>query len=112
MQSFSQMPLQPGTLDAIVAMGYEVPTPIQAQAIGPFLAGQDLLAQARTGTGKTAGFGIPIVDKLRNETMTGVLALVLVPTRELAIQVADECRDIAKASRLRVIEVYGGVGYG
>ncbi|MEK6985448.1 MAG: DEAD/DEAH box helicase [Candidatus Thermoplasmatota archaeon] len=110
--TFNQMPLQAGTLDAIVAMGYETPTPIQAAAIGPFLAGRDVLAQARTGTGKTASFGIPIVDRLRSGSLPGIVGLVLVPTRELAIQVAEECREIAKASRLRVVEIYGGVGYG
>ncbi len=110
--TFGAMPLQPGTLDAIAAMGYETPTPIQAAAIAPFLAGRDVLAQARTGTGKTASFGIPIVDKLRNGTAPGIIGLVLVPTRELAIQVAEECRELAKGSKLRLVEIYGGVGYG
>ncbi len=110
--TFNAMPLQPGTLDAIAAMGYETPTPIQAAAIAPFLAGRDVLAQARTGTGKTASFGVPIVDRLRSGGSPGIVGLVLVPTRELAIQVAEECRDLAKGSRLRVVEIYGGVGYG
>src|SRR5688572_29605827 len=112
MQKFSELQLQPGTLDAIAALGYETPTPIQAQAIPPFLAGRDLLAQARTGTGKTAAFGVPIVDKLRDSNESGVLSLILAPTRELALQVSEEIAELAKGSRLRLVAVYGGVGYG
>src|SRR5688572_26584039 len=112
MQAFSELQLQPGTLDAIAALGYETPTPIQAQAIPLFLSGRDLLAQARTGTGKTAAFGIPIVERLRGTSESGVVALVLVPTRELALQVTEELSDLAKGSKLRIAAIYGGAGYG
>jgi ATP-dependent RNA helicase RhlE len=113
MQSFSELKLSPGTLDAISAMGYETPSPIQAQAIPHFLAGRDLLAQARTGTGKTAAFGIPTVEHARKlPPRSGIVALVLVPTRELAIQVTDELTEIAKGSGVRVFYVFGGVGFG
>jgi superfamily II DNA/RNA helicase len=111
-RSFNDFPLSPGTLDAIAAMGYEEPSPIQVQAIPPLLQGRDLLGQARTGTGKTAAFGIPLVEKCRQLRNGGVAALVLVPTRELALQVAEELTQVAKASGLRVIPVYGGAGFG
>jgi ATP-dependent RNA helicase RhlE len=113
MQTFSELKLSPGTLDAISAMGYGTPSPIQAQAIPHFLAGRDLLAQARTGTGKTAAFGIPTIEHARKlPPRSGIVALVLVPTRELAIQVTDELNEIAKGSGLRVFYVFGGVGFG
>ncbi|MHB1261621.1 MAG: DEAD/DEAH box helicase [Thermoplasmatota archaeon] len=113
MQSFTELKLSPGTLDAITAMGYETPSPIQAQAIPHFLAGRDLLAQARTGTGKTAAFGIPLIEHARNlPDRSGIIALVLVPTRELAMQVSAELTEIAKGTKLRVFYVFGGVGFG
>jgi superfamily II DNA/RNA helicase len=112
MPSFNDMKLSPGTLDAVAAMGYETPSPIQEQAIPLFLAGRDLLAQARTGTGKTAAFGIPMVERLRTQMNAGIAGLVLVPTRELALQVCAELNDIAKGSKVRVFPIYGGVGFG
>jgi superfamily II DNA/RNA helicase len=111
-RTFKDFDLAPGTQDAIAAMGYEEPSPIQQQAIPHLLAGRDLLGQARTGTGKTAAFGIPLVEKTRNIRNGGVVALILVPTRELALQVAEELGQIAKASGLRIIPIYGGAGFG
>ncbi|MEA3202769.1 MAG: ATP-dependent helicase DeaD [Thermoplasmata archaeon] len=111
-RTFKDFDLAPGTMDAIAAMGYEEPSPIQVQAIPHLLAGRDLLGQARTGTGKTAAFGIPLIEKTRNVRNGGVVALVLVPTRELALQVAEELGQIAKASGLRIIPIYGGAGFG
>ena len=111
-RTFKDFPLSPGTLDAIAAMGYEEPSPIQQMAIPHLLQGRDLLGQARTGTGKTAAFGIPLIEKARGGRNAGVIALVLVPTRELAIQVAEELAQIAKASGLRIIPIYGGAGFG
>ena len=108
---FSEFGLEDGTLDAIVAMGYEVATPIQEQSLPPLLAGRDIVGQARTGSGKTAAFGIPMVDKLRNERRD-VQGLILVPTRELAIQVTEVLTDIARASPLDVISIYGGADFG
>jgi superfamily II DNA/RNA helicase len=113
MQSFTELKLSPGTLDAIAAMGYETPSPIQAASIPHFLAGKDLLAQARTGTGKTAAFGIPLIEHARTlPERSGIVALVLVPTRELAMQVSAELTEIAKGTRIRVFYVFGGVGFG
>ncbi len=113
MQTFSELKLSQGTLEAIAAMGYETPSPIQALSIPHFLAGRDLLAQARTGTGKTTAFGIPLIEATRvMPPASGASALVLVPTRELAIQVAEELGEIAKGSRVRVVAIYGGVGMG
>jgi superfamily II DNA/RNA helicase len=109
--TFDQFDIEGGTLDAIIAMGYEVPTPIQSQAIPPMLEGRDVVGQARTGTGKTAAFGIPLINALRNER-DGVHGLVLLPTRELAIQVTEVLTDLAKASDLVIIPVYGGAGFG
>jgi ATP-dependent RNA helicase RhlE len=99
-------------MDAVAAMGYETPSPVQAQAIPPMLQGHDLLGQARTGTGKTAAFGIPLVEKLRSVMNGGMAALILVPTRELALQVTEELVSIAKGSPLKVYPIYGGAGMG
>lgn len=111
--TFDSFHLQGGTLDAVVAMGYEEPTPIQAEAIAPMLQGYDVVGQARTGTGKTAAFGIPMVDRLREQAgVSGVPGLILLPTRELALQVADVMKDIAKGSGLSIVPVYGGAGFG
>ncbi len=109
--TFTQFAIEDGTLDAIVAMGYEEPTPIQAQAIPPMLDRRDVVGQARTGTGKTAAFGIPMVNALR-DVRDGIPGLVLLPTRELAIQVTEVLEDLAKASGLSIVPVYGGVGFG
>ncbi|MBW3583861.1 MAG: DEAD/DEAH box helicase [Euryarchaeota archaeon] len=112
MQDFSQFRLFPGTLDAIAAKGYETPSPIQVLAIPPVLDGRDLIALAQTGTGKTAAFGVPLVDAHRERHDNTVIALVLVPTRELAIQVAEELDELAAGSALRVVAIYGGAGFG
>ncbi len=91
-------------------MGYGVPTPIQLRAIPPALEGRDVIASAQTGTGKTAAFALPALQRLGSR---GTLrCLVLVPTRELAIQVETSIRDLARMTDLRVISLYGGVGYG
>ncbi len=109
--TFTDFHIQDGTLDAIVAMGYEEPTPIQAQAIPPMLEGKDVVGQARTGTGKTAAFGIPLIDAHRADR-DGIPGLVLLPTRELALQVTEVLQDLAKGSRLDIVPVYGGAGFG
>src|SRR5881296_2294140 len=95
--SFTDLPLTPAMLDAIAAAGYSTPTPIQARAIPPILDGSDLIGCAQTGTGKTAAFAIPTIERLTGEGLTpptrGGLrpprALVLAPTRELALQIAE-----------------------
>jgi superfamily II DNA/RNA helicase len=112
MQRFDQLELTPDTLNAIAAKGYETPTPVQAKAIPLFLKGRDVIAKARTGTGKTAAFGIPLIDEAARNPGRGVIGLVLTPTRELAQQVVDEINDLARASTLEAVAVYGGTGFG
>ena len=92
---------------ALTEMGYEAPTPIQRQIIQPMLNGGDVVAQAQTGTGKTAGFSIPLAE-LVDGGEGHVQAVVLVPTRELAVQVADELRRISKYRGIKVVTIYGG----
>ncbi|MGQ9557521.1 MAG: DEAD/DEAH box helicase [Desulfurispora sp.] len=91
---------------ALAAMGFEEPTPIQMQAIPWVLQGRDIIGQAQTGTGKTAAFGIPIVEMV--DPRRGVQALVVTPTRELAIQVAEEISRLGCYRRIRTLPVYGG----
>lgn len=94
---------------ALVAMGWTEPTPIQAQAIPPLRDGHDMVGLARTGSGKTAGFGIPLIEAIR-PAERNVQALVLTPTRELASQVATVLAQLGKPMGVRVVAVYGGVG--
>jgi len=94
--------------NALRELGFVKPTPIQEVAIPLAIEGRDLLIQARTGTGKTGAFGIPLVEKLRK----GEQALILAPTRELAFQIRDHLRDIARFSRLSVFAFYGGTPVG
>ncbi len=94
-------------LKSIEELGFESLFPIQAQAIIPLLEGKDVIGQAQTGTGKTAAFGVPMVERL-NPDIRKVQGLVLVPTRELAVQVAENIGLFAKYARLRVLPVYGG----
>ena len=106
-QSFRDLPLSAEVLKGIKELGYEELFPIQAQAIKPLLEGKDVIGQAQTGTGKTAAFGVPMVERL-NPEIRRVQGLVLVPTRELAVQVAENIRLFAKYARIRVLSVYGG----
>ena len=107
MQSFKDLPLTKEVLRSIEELGFESLFPIQAQAIIPLLEGKDIIGQAQTGTGKTAAFGIPMVQRL-DPQLKGVQGLILVPTRELAVQVADNMAKFAKYAKLRVLAVYGG----
>ena len=111
--SFSDLGLTPELLRAVADKGYDTPSPIQLQAIPAVLAGRDVLAGAQTGTGKTAGFVLPILQRLAADVTTrhrAPRALVLAPTRELAAQVAQSVRDYGKYLPLRVLQVFGGVG--
>ena len=101
--SFEDLHLDRKILAALKDMGFEEPSPIQKGAI-PL---EDLIGQAQTGTGKTAAFGIPIIQKI-NEKDRHIQALVMSPTRELCIQVADEISKIGRTKRVRVLPVYGG----
>jgi ATP-dependent RNA helicase DeaD len=94
-------------LQAITALGYEAPTPIQAQTVPLLLAGRDVIAQAQTGTGKTAAFGIPIVERV-DPAVRSPQALVLAPTRELAVQVAQAIHGLGRHRGISVLPVYGG----
>lgn len=89
-------------------MGFEEATPIQAQSIPHILEGRDLLGQAQTGTGKTCAFGIPIIDRVDPDD-THIQYLILSPTRELAMQIADELHEVTKYKEgIRILSVYGG----
>lgn len=105
--SFGQILLSHKLIAALSDMGFEEPTPIQAQAIPLLMEDDDIIGQAQTGTGKTAAFGIPIIEKINNR-IRKVQAIILTPTRELAIQVADEINKISKYKRIKVLPVYGG----
>ena len=108
---FAALGLTPSLVSAVAALGYEEPTPIQGEAIPVLLSGADMLGQAATGTGKTAAFALPLLDKLVKSGKASrgrVQALVLVPTRELAMQVAEALHKYAKGSNLNVVPVYGG----
>jgi ATP-dependent RNA helicase RhlE len=111
--SFSDLGLLPELLRAVADKGYDTPSPIQIQAIPAVLAGRDVLAGAQTGTGKTAGFVLPILQRLSKDLEHGSSraprALVLTPTRELAAQVAQSARDYGKYMQLRTYQVFGGV---
>ncbi len=109
--SFSQMALKPTLLKALNAVGYELPTPIQAQTIPLLLEGRDVLGQAQTGTGKTAAFALPILSNLELKQKEPQV-LVLTPTRELAIQVAEAFKTYASQIKtFHVLPVYGGQEY-
>jgi ATP-dependent RNA helicase RhlE len=107
--SFDLLGLKPELLRAIADKGYTVPTPIQLQAIPAVLAGGDVLAGAQTGTGKTAGFTLPLLQKLGARHGKNPRALVLTPTRELAAQVAQSIADYGKYVDLRTQVIFGGV---
>jgi ATP-dependent RNA helicase RhlE len=109
--SFDQLGLRVELLKVLKAKGYTVPTPIQAQAIPVILDGQDILARAQTGTGKTDAFALPLVEILSRKNGTGrhPRALVLTPTRELALQVAESIKGYARRVAMRCTVVYGGV---
>ncbi len=110
--TFAGLALAPAVQQALVDVGYESPSPIQAATIPPLLDGRDVLGQAQTGTGKTAAFALPILSRL--DPVAGKpQALVLAPTRELAIQVAEAFqRYAAHVPGFRVLPIYGGQGYG
>lgn len=105
--NFASMPLTPEVQRALSEIGFERPTPVQAATYGPAIEGRDLIIQSRTGTGKTAAFGLPLVDRLIQRN-AGVQALVLAPTRELALQSARELARIGVHRGVKTAAVYGG----
>lgn len=107
MSTFLELGLEKKVLEAITNMGFEEATPIQEQTIPPALEGKDLIGQAQTGTGKTAAYGIPLISKLERENGQ-VKGLVITPTRELAVQVAEELYKIGQFKGIRTLPIYGG----
>ena len=109
--SFGDLGLSSPILQALADVGYETPSPIQAGAIPPLLEGRDILGQAQTGTGKTAAFALPLLQRIDTSKQHPQL-LILAPTRELALQVADACEKYARhLTGLRTLSIYGGQGY-
>lgn len=104
--TFSDFNLSSSLEKALSNMGFEEPTPIQAQAIPISLAGKDMIGQAQTGTGKTTAFGVPLLEKI--EVGKPVQGLVIAPTRELAVQVAEELNRIGAVKGIRTLPIYGG----
>jgi superfamily II DNA/RNA helicase len=112
--SFEKLNLHPSILQAIAESGYTSPTPIQAEAIPEVLAGHDLMASAQTGTGKTAAFILPALQRLTEPSLSkskGPRVLVLTPTRELATQVNDAARKYSKFLRVKTVSILGGMPY-
>ncbi len=106
--SFADLALSAPILQALAGLGYEVPSPVQARGIPPLLAGRDVIGRAQTGTGKTAAFSLPVLQRLDPDAR-GVQALILTPTRELSIQVAEAIHAYSKhLGRVDVLPVYGG----
>jgi ATP-dependent RNA helicase RhlE len=107
--NFEQFSLDPQIIAAVKAVGYTTPTPIQRQAIPIVLQGRDVMGLAQTGTGKTAAFVLPILQRLAKGPARQVRALILAPTRELAEQIHDAIGGLARRSRVRSVSIYGGV---
>lgn len=106
-QNFNDLPLSKDVLRGIKALGFEKPSPIQAQSIMPLLEGRDVIGQAQTGTGKTAAFGIPMIEGV-DLSDNRVQGLILAPTRELAIQIADHIMRLSRYTGVKVCPIYGG----
>jgi ATP-dependent RNA helicase DeaD len=107
LSTFEEMQLNPALLKGLAGMGFVKPFPIQERAIGPLLAGRDLIGQARTGTGKTAAFSLPMLQGVDTKSHR-VQALVLAPTRELALQITEEARRLGAHTGARIVTIYGG----
>ncbi|HEY4012615.1 MAG TPA: DEAD/DEAH box helicase [Polyangiaceae bacterium] len=106
--TFDVLPLSADVRRAIDAMGYRSPTPVQIAVFEPAAEGRDLVVQARTGTGKTAAFALPIIDRIVRPATKAVQALLLTPTRELALQVSREVELIGRYRETRIVAIYGG----
>ena len=107
---FESFNLHPKVVAGVAAAGYVTPTPIQNQAIGQILANHDVMGLAQTGTGKTAAFVLPILDRLMAKNTSGIRALVIAPTRELAEQIHQAIETLGRKTPFRSVTVYGGVG--
>ena len=111
-RGFAEFGLNEGLLTSLSELGYEEPTPIQREAIPPLLAGRDVLAEAPTGTGKTAAFALPLLQRMERTDSPSPTALILVPTRELAMQVAQAVHRYGRGVDARVLPIYGGQAIG
>ena len=107
--NFDQFKLDPRIMRGVRAAGYAVPTPIQSTAIPPALAGHDLIGTAQTGTGKTAAFVLPLLQRMLDGPRGRARTLVVTPTRELAEQINDTIRALGRHTGLRSATIYGGV---
>ena len=109
LEKFQSLNISDVIIQALNEMGFEEPTPIQAGAIPVAMAGKDMIGQAQTGTGKTAAYGIPVLEKiLAAEPTKDIQAVILSPTRELAMQVAEELNHLAQFTPIQTIPIYGG----
>ncbi len=108
---FDTLGLRPELLRAVLDLGFTEPTPVQAAAIPPALAGRDVLASASTGSGKTAAFGLPLLQALADQPRGVMRALILAPTRELAAQITEHLTKLAVGSKIRIATIVGGVGF-
>jgi superfamily II DNA/RNA helicase len=106
--NFESFNLHPSVMTGVRALGYSIPTPIQLQAIPPIMQGRDVIGLAQTGTGKTAAFVLPILERLRLDPRQGVRALVISPTRELAEQISEVINNLGIKTGLKSITIYGG----
>ncbi len=111
MTTFSDLGIDQDIVDALAAKGIVDAFPIQEQTIPLGLPGQDIIGQAKTGTGKTFGFGIPVVQRLGQNPEPGVKALIVVPTRELAVQVYEDMDLLTSNRSTSVVAIYGGKAY-
>jgi len=109
--NFAELGIDADIVEALESRGITSPFPIQEQAIPVALTGQDVIGQAKTGTGKTLGFGLPLLQSLGKDPEKGAKALVVVPTRELAIQVADDLKLASSNRSTMVAAIYGGKAY-
>lgn len=107
MQNFKELGISAKTVETLESMGFTEATPIQKDSIPLALAGRDVLGQAQTGTGKTGAFGIPLIEKVVGKE--GVQSLILAPTRELAMQVAEQLKEFSKDQKVQVVTVFGGM---
>src|SRR5947207_7380314 len=109
--SFQNFPLRPELQKAIEALQFHEPTPVQREAIPPVLEGRDVLAAAQTGTGKTLAFLLPVLHRMLERTLNAVTALVLLPTRELAAQVAQVAMEVGRFTHIRSALLVGGESF-
>lgn len=109
--TFTELNIDQDMVDALASKGILEPFPIQEQTIPLALDGQDIIGQAKTGTGKTFGFGLPLIQRLGLDPAPGVKALVVVPTRELCVQVAEDLDFAAKNRNTKIVSIYGGKAY-